>query len=180
MVNLIYLHQHLNNCHFTNPHNTTAQHHPSNSKPCPSASGPSAPNANPSKLDVCNFWNEMASGYGLTRRIQALETWQENTDIALLRLMRDVTVAERKLNMILPLDEDEDDGTTERASTARTSSLDVSSENNIGPTLLPGGTPVTFTRRKSNSAERVTLDGSGLRLPGPARSAEAHKSRSVG
>jgi hypothetical protein len=131
-------------------------------------------------LDVCNFWNEMASGYGLTRRIQALETWQENTDIALLRLMRDVTVAERKLNMILPLDEDEDDGTTERASTARTSSLDVSSENNIGPTLLPGGTPVTFTRRKSNSAERVTLDGSGLRLPGPARSAEAHKSRSVG
>jgi hypothetical protein len=129
-------------------------------------------------LDVCNFWNEMAFGNGLTRRVQALETWQENIDIVLLRVMRDVTVAERKLNMILPLDED--DGTTERSSTARTSSLDVSSENNIGPTLSPGETPVTFTRRKSNSAERVTLDGSGLRLPGPARSAEAHKSRSVG
>ena len=122
----------------------------------------------------------MASGNGLTRRIAALETCQENTDIVLLRLMEDMTVAERKLNQILPLDEnDDDDATSKQASTASDSSLDVSSENNVGPTLAPGETPVTFTRRKSNSAERVTLDGAGLRLPGPARSPGAGKSKSV-
>lgn len=117
-------------------------------------------------LDVCNHWNEMASGSGLTKRIAALETWQENTDTVLLRLMKDMTVAERKLNRILP-----GDLTSKRSSTAGTSFLDVSSDNNVGPgpMLLPGETPVTFTRRKSNSAERVTLDGSGLRLPRSTR-----------
>jgi hypothetical protein len=124
-------------------------------------------------LDVCNHWNEMASGSGLTRRIAALEAWQENTDTVLLRLMKDMTVAERKLNRILPEDQDNDgDLTSKRSSTAGISSLDVSSDNNVGPgpMLLPGETPVTFTRRKSNSAERVTLDGSGLRLPRSTRS----------
>lgn len=119
-------------------------------------------------LDICNHWNEMASGNGLTRRIAALENWQENTNTVLLRLMEDLTVAERKLNRILPLDNDAKSG---RPSAAGTSSLDVSSENNVGPSpmLLPGETPVTFTRRKSDSAERVTLDGSGLRLSQSAR-----------
>lgn len=124
-------------------------------------------------LDVCNHWNEMASGSGLARRIAALETWQENTDTVLLRLMKDMTVAERKFNRILPGDQDNDgDLTLKRSSTAGISSLDVSSDNNVGPgpMLLPGETPVTFTRRKSNSAERVTLDGSGLRLPRSTRS----------
>jgi hypothetical protein len=132
-------------------------------------------------LDVCNYWNEMASGNGLTRRIHALETWQEDIDIVLLRLMRDVTVAEHKLNQILPLDDgdDENDATSKGASTASDSSLNVSSDNNVGPTLSLGETPFTFTRRKSNSAQRVTLDGSGLRLPGPARIPKARKSRSV-
>lgn len=121
----------------------------------------------------------MASGNGLTRRIHALETWQENTDIVLLRLMKDITIAERKLNQILPLDEGDDDAASKQTSTASDSSLDISSENNVGPTLSLGETPVTFTRRKSNSAERVTLDGSGLRLPGHARIPKARKSRSV-
>ena len=132
-------------------------------------------------LDVCNFWNEMASGNGLTRRIAALETWQENTDIVLLRLMKDLTVAERKFNQILPGGDgqDDDDAATELESTASASSLEIRSKNNVGPTLAPGETPVTFTRRKSNSAERVTLDGAGLRLPGPARSPAECKSRSI-
>lgn len=127
----------------------------------------------------------MASGSGLARRIAALETWQEKTDLVLLRLMRDVTVAERKLNGILPggdsdEQEEEDEGTSKRSSsTTGTPSLDVSSDNNAGPTLSPGETPVTFTRRKSNSAERVTLDGSGLRLPEPARRPEARTSGSA-
>ena len=122
-------------------------------------------------LDVCNYWNEMASGSGLTRRIAALETWQENTDTVLLRLMQDLTIAERKLNKMLPRDDGDDDATSERACTAGASSLDVSSENNVGPSpmLLPRETPVTFTRRKSDGAERVTLDGSGLRLSQSAR-----------
>lgn len=77
-------------------------------------------------LDVCNHWNEMASANGLTRRIAALETWQENTDIVLLRLMEDLTVAERKLNRILPGDDsDDDDATSKRSSAAETSSVDV-------------------------------------------------------
>lgn len=105
-----------------------------------------------------------ASGHGLTRRIKALKTRQEDTDAVLLRLMRDVTVAERKLNRVLPGDDsdDEDDGDAElrRSASGRTSSLDVVSNKNVGPTLAPGETPATFTRRKSNSAERVTLDGS--------------------
>lgn len=125
-------------------------------------------------LDVCNHWNEMASGSGLTERIAALETWKENTDTVLLRLMKDMTVAERKLNRILPggEDNDGDDLTSKRSCTAGTSFLDVYSDNNVGPgpILLAGETPVTFTRRKSNSAERVTLDGSGLRLPRSTRS----------
>ena len=131
-------------------------------------------------LDVYNHWNETASGNGLTRRIAALENWQENTDTVLLWLMKDLTVAERKLNRFLPVDDDNDDDnddddddkvTSKRSSTAATSSLDVSSDNNVGPDpmLSPGGTPLTFTRRKSNSAERVTLDGSGLRLPRSAK-----------
>jgi hypothetical protein len=127
-------------------------------------------------LDVCNYWNEMASGNGLTRRIAALETWQENTDLVLLRLMKDVTVAERKLNQFLPGGDGDDDKSSKRSSSARTSSLDVSSDNNVGPTLAPGETPVTFTRRKSNSAERVTLDGTGLRLPGHVRRPNVRKS----
>jgi hypothetical protein len=98
----------------------------------------------------------------------------------LLRLMRDVTVVERKVNGIIPgEDSDNDDTSSQRASIAGTSSLEVSSENNVGPMLALGETPVTFTRRKSNSAERVTLDGSGLRLPEPARSPEARSSRST-
>lgn len=123
-------------------------------------------------LDVCNHWNEMASANGLTRRIAALETWQENTDIVLLRLMEDLTVAERKLNRILPGDDsDDDDATSKRSSAAETSSVDVPSDNIVGPgsMLAPGETPVTFTRRKSDGAERVTLDGSGLRLSQSAR-----------
>jgi hypothetical protein len=124
-------------------------------------------------LDVCNHWNEMASANGLTRRIVALETWQENTDTVLLRLMKDLTVAERKLNRILPGDDgdNDDDATSKRLSAAGTSSLGVSGENNVGlsPMLAPGETPVTFTRRKSDGAERVTLDGSGLRLSQSAR-----------
>jgi len=124
-------------------------------------------------LDVCNFWNEMASGHGLTKRIKGLETWQEETDAVLLRLMRDVTVAERKSKEILPLDDggdDDDDADSGRPVTASFVSWDGASDNNVGPgafspMLAPGETPVTFTRRKSNSAERVTLDGSGLRLP---------------
>ncbi|KAM0707193.1 hypothetical protein Q7P35_006524 [Cladosporium inversicolor] len=130
-------------------------------------------------LDVCNSWNEMASGSGLTPRIKALETWRENTDIVLLRLMKDVTVAERKLNGILPGDDGDDDGTTsKRLSTASTSSLNIGSDNNVGPgaaspMLAPGETSVTFTRRRSNSAERLTLDGSSLRLPKVAKTAEA-------
>lgn len=127
-------------------------------------------------IDVCNYWNEMASGSGLTRRIHALETWQENTDIVLLRLMKDITIAERKLNQILPLDEGDDDAASKQTSIASDLSLDISSENNVGPTLSPGETPVTFTRRKSNSAERVTLDGSGLRLPGPVRGPNVRRS----
>ena len=89
--------------------------------------------------------------------------------------MRDVTVAERKLNEILPDDDNDDGATSKRSSTASDSSLDVfSSDNNVGPgaaslKLAPGETPVTFTRRKSNSAERVTLDGSSLRLPKAAK-----------
>ena len=127
----------------------------------------------------------MASGHGLTRRLKALEILQEDTDAVLLRLMRDVTVAERKLNRIVPGgdsdDEEDGDGDEEsgRASTAGTTSLEVSGEKNVGPMLALGETPVTFTRRKSNSAERVTLDGSGLRLPEPARSPEARSSRST-
>ena len=125
-------------------------------------------------LDVCNHWDEMASANGLTRRIAALETWQENTDTVLLRLMEDLTVAERKLNRILPGDDSDggdEDEKSGRSAFAGTSSLDVSSENNVGPSpmLAPGETPVTFTRRKSDSAERVTLDGSGLRLSQSAR-----------
>lgn len=122
-------------------------------------------------LDVCNHWNEMASANGLTRRIAALETWQENTDTVLLRLMEDLTVAERKLNRILPGNDSDDDATSKRSSTAETSSLDVPSGNSVGPgsMLAPGETPVTFTRRKSDGAERVTLDGSCLRLPQSAR-----------
>jgi hypothetical protein len=121
-------------------------------------------------LDVCNLWNEMASGHGLTRRIKTLEAWQENTDAVMLRLMKDVTVAERKLNKILPSDDSDDDTSSKRTSTASASSFDSSSDNDVGsvamiPVLSLGETPVTSTRRKSNSAERVTLDGSGLRLP---------------
>ena len=136
-------------------------------------------------LDVCNFWNEMASAHGLTKRLKALETWQEDTDLVLLRLMRDVTVAERKLNKILPGDdsEEEEDGEGEsgRSTSGSAASLKVSGGNYVGPApmLAPGETPVTFTRRKSNSAERVTLDGSGLRLPEPARSSEGRSSRST-
>ncbi|GAB7322550.1 hypothetical protein MBLNU13_g03470t1 [Cladosporium sp. NU13] len=125
--------------------------------------------------DSCNPCNEMASGSGLTKRIAALETWQENTDTVLLRLMKDMTVAERKLNKILPggdNDDDDDDATSKRSSTASASSLDVSSDNKVGPSLMltPGETPLTFTRRKSNSAERVTMDGSSLRLSQSASS----------
>jgi hypothetical protein len=126
--------------------------------------------------DLCNTWDDTAVANILISRIKALEAWQRDTDRGLTWMIGDIVAAERKLKKLLPDDDsfldnrDGEDAASERPATIRTvSSAESSSSNNIGPRaatpiLSPTETPVTFTRRKSNSAERVTLDTASLRL----------------
>jgi hypothetical protein len=124
--------------------------------------------------DVYEQWNDMTTANGLIKRIGALEKWQKETESGLAEIVADMTAAERKLAKLLPSDDSDDDDVdagSDRSATASTSSS--SSSNNVAspaasPILSPTETPVTFTRRKPNSAERVTLDVRSLQMPRPA------------
>ena len=92
------------------------------------------------------------------------------------RHLHGMSAAERKLRKLLPGDDSDDDDDdvdagSDRSATASTSSSfsssNVSSPAAI-PTLSPTETPVTFTRCKPNSTERVSLDVRSLQLPRPA------------
>ena len=118
--------------------------------------------------DVWKYWNDMATANGLITRIGELEKQQGNANKLLGWMMEDIG----KLKKLLPNDDEDDDegAASGRPATVRTVSSGISGQNNVGPrtdspVLSPTETPVTFTRRKSNSAERVTLDDSSLRLP---------------
>lgn len=115
------------------------------------------------KVYVCNHWRKMAETNGLTRRLQALEQKQKDMDAVLLQLMVDVTIAERKLDKVLPFDETE----------ARSESVHVpkakDARSNTPPNLSPLELPTTFIRCRGNSAERTALDTETLRLSQPGK-----------
>lgn len=118
---------------------------------------------------VWAHWRSMAAGHGLLARVGDLEKWREDTEVALEELMKDVAIMERKLNKLLPVDDDEEDKESEGSATACSQSTEAFSDNNVGPhaatlNVSPVELPTTFTRRKSDSPDRTALDASKLRL----------------
>jgi hypothetical protein len=116
--------------------------------------------------DAVKYWNDMATGNGLMRRIKAQELWRKETDGVLLEMMKDITIIERKLFGLCPLGS-ELEAMSERATSGSESSIRTVEQDASSVPLSPLSVPSTFTKRKGDGIERTALDTDGLRLSRP-------------
>jgi hypothetical protein len=118
-------------------------------------------------------WNSMSAGNGLLQRVEDLKVWHTDTEGMIAEFVKDLAVAESKLNRLFPLQDDDDDDAKVLGDSATVTERILSPEpfsyNNVEPLaaaskLSMSKLPTTFTRRSSGSTERTALDASSLRL----------------
>jgi hypothetical protein len=113
-----------------------------------------------------DYWNIVSAENHLLRRVGALERWQEETDVVLIELMKDVTTIERKLNKVLPFDDRNEVAVLERPAVVhdRDPEYNRLEPHGVPSKLSPSELPTTFTRRKEpDDIDRVALDTLSLR-----------------
>lgn len=131
---------------------------------------------------VLGFWKNIVARYGLLTNVEDVEKLEAVVE----KMAKDVAIIKGKLNELLPLDDggedDAEDAKSERSVATRNSdaSHGIFGHNNVGPHAVaskvsPEELPMTFTRRKSDCADRATLDATSLRLAQRSQDSRKHR-----